>query len=65
MCKQSLAEIQDMEQVLEKEFKRKAVPFLGICVGMQLMATKGFERNLVSGLTGLMAKVLPLSPKPR
>ena len=46
-CKQSLAEIQDMEQVLEKRVQEQSVPFLGICVGMQLMATKGFEGNLV------------------
>ena len=64
-CKQSLAEIQDMEQVLETRVQEQAVPFLGICVGMQLMATKGFEGNLVSGLNWINGSVLPLNPKPK
>ena len=64
-CRQSLAEIQDMEQVLQTRVQEQAAPFLGICVGMQLMATKGFEGNLVLGLDWINGSVLPLSPKPK
>lgn len=63
-CKNNLSKIQDMEHVLEKRVQRDAVAFLGICVGMQLMATKGFEGNTVSGLNWISGKVKPLKPLP-
>ena len=64
-CKKNLTEIKEMEQVLEMRVQQSAVPFLGICVGMQLMATKGFEGKLVSGLNWIEGTVLPLKPKPK
>ncbi|MHB2168631.1 imidazole glycerol phosphate synthase subunit HisH [Alsobacter sp. R-9] len=39
-----------------------AVPFLGICLGMQLMATKGTEHGACDGLGLLEATVTSLSP---
>mgnify|MGYP001156700331 FL=1 len=35
---------------LEDEVLKKGKPFLGICVGMQVLATKGFEKNECKGL---------------
>ena len=64
-CKKNLSEIKDMERVLEKQVQQDAVPFLGICVGMQLMATTGFEGKYVSGLNWINGKVLPLDPEPK
>ena len=64
-CKKNLSEITDMEQVLEIQVQQRAVPFLGICVGMQLMATMGFEGKQVSGLNWIEGKVLPLNPEPK
>ena len=63
-CKHNLSKIQDMEQALEKRVQRDAIAFLGICVGMQLMATKGFEGNAVSGLDWISGNVEPLKPEP-
>ena len=63
-CKHNLSKIQDMEQALEKRVQTDAIAFLGICVGMQLMATKGFEGNAVSGLDWISGNVVPLKPEP-
>ena len=45
------------EQVLEKE-----IPFLGICLGMQLLATKGREGAETSGLDWIQGEVVRLKP---
>ena len=40
----------DLVSVLTKEVKEKKKPFLGICLGMQLLAEKGFEDGETNGL---------------
>jgi imidazole glycerol-phosphate synthase subunit HisH len=35
---------------LEEEIQRKGKPFLGLCLGMQLLATKGTEHGIHNGL---------------
>ncbi len=40
----------------------KARPFLGICVGMQLMASEGFEHNQTKGLGWINGKVQKITP---
>lgn len=40
----------DLVSVLTKEVKEKQKPFLGICLGMQLLAEKGFEDGETNGL---------------
>ena len=40
----------------------KALPFLGICVGMQLMAHKGHEYHSVDGLGWINGEVRRISP---
>ena len=39
----------DLVSVLTKEVKEKKKPFLGICLGMQLLAEKGFEDGETNG----------------
>lgn len=43
-CAASLRSIDGMEQAINEAVGLRAVPFLGICVGMQLMAEEGEER---------------------
>ena len=44
-CRDGLNAIPGMWETLEDEVHNKAKPFLGICVGMQLMATTGLEHG--------------------
>lgn len=48
------------EQVLDK-----SIPFLGICLGMQLMANRGFEIRECEGLGLIKGDVLRLEPSDR
>lgn len=43
--------------------EQKARPFLGICVGMQLMATTGHEYNETSGLDWVSGDVEKITPE--
>ena len=56
-CAQGLAAIDGMAAALREAVIDKAQPFLGICVGMQLMAEKGFERGTHDGLGWVRAEV--------
>ena len=48
---------------MEQRVRRDGVPFLGICVGMQLMATQGLEHGTTPGLDWLPGEVAPMDPK--
>lgn len=49
-CKRGLEALVGMRDALEATVHGKARPFLGICVGMQLMATRGLEFQVTEGL---------------
>ncbi|WP_407075274.1 imidazole glycerol phosphate synthase subunit HisH [Parasphingorhabdus sp.] len=49
-CRTALANINGMIDAMETRVLRDAVPFLGICVGMQLLADKGIEFGEHDGL---------------
>jgi len=40
----------------------KGRPFLGICVGLQLLATRGLEHGCHEGLNWIPGEVVPLTP---
>ncbi len=42
---------------LEKKVMESYTPFLGICVGMQLLATKSYEKGVHAGLNWIPGKV--------
>ena len=44
-CMNGLAAVKGMRDALEERVIKAGVPFLGICVGMQLMATEGREKG--------------------
>lgn len=56
-CRQGLAAVPHMMEALEEEVRYKGKPFLGICVGMQLMATRGVEHGIHSGLEWIDGEV--------
>src|SRR3569833_207220 len=45
-----LMSVKGMRQALDERGGKGGVPFLGICVGMQLMATEGHEKGVWPGL---------------
>jgi glutamine amidotransferase len=61
-CWQGLAALPDMLPALEEAVIRQAKPFLGICVGMQLMATTGHEHGVHDGLGWIAGEVVPIDP---
>ncbi|MSO92353.1 MAG: imidazole glycerol phosphate synthase subunit HisH [Rhodospirillales bacterium] len=61
-CKRGLAALPGMIEALEEAALKKGRPFLGICVGMQLMAEHGHEHGVHEGLGWIAGDVVPLSP---
>lgn len=61
-CKRGLSEVPGMLDALEEVVHRRARPFLGICVGMQLMAERGREYGVTEGLGWIPGEVVKLEP---
>jgi glutamine amidotransferase len=61
-CRRGLAAVPGMETALEEAVRRKGRPFLGICVGMQLMAERGREFAVTEGLGWLRGEVVAIKP---
>ena len=49
-CKAGLSAVPEMIETLTETVRRRGRPFLGICVGMQLLATRGLEFDTTDGL---------------
>lgn len=49
-CMDGLLAIPGMVDALERRVLEDGVPFLGVCVGMQLLATRGLEHGETAGL---------------
>ena len=60
-CHQALV-ASDVYEALCEAVEVKARPFLGICVGMQLMAVEGFEHERTKGLGWINGKVQKIIP---
>ena len=61
-CKRGLESLPGMTEALGEAVIGKGRPFLGICVGMQLMASCGLEGGRHQGLDWIPGEVVPLSP---
>ena len=61
-CKAGLAALPGMTATLEEFAIGSGRPFLGICVGMQLMASVGREHGDHSGFGWIPGEVVPLAP---
>lgn len=61
-CRAGLDAVTGMVEVLEERVIRGGVPFLGICVGMQLMATEGREKTITKGLGWIPGAVVRIEP---
>jgi glutamine amidotransferase len=61
-CRRGLDAVPGMVEALEQAVRRQGRPFLGICVGAQLMAERGLEYEVVEGLGWIPGEVGKLAP---
>jgi glutamine amidotransferase len=61
-CIQGLTAIPGMCEALERNVRERQKPFLGICVGMQLLAEQGFEHGAYPGLGWIKGDVIAIPP---
>jgi glutamine amidotransferase len=61
-CRRGLMAVPGMETALHEAVMIRALPFLGICVGMQLMAETGREFETVEGLGWISGEVVAIAP---
>jgi glutamine amidotransferase len=62
-CKRGLDAVPGMHDALEETIRRRGRPFLGICVGMQLLAARGLEFEVTDGLGWIEGEVRAIEPK--
>ena len=61
-CLRGLYAVAGMVDAIEYAVRRRGQPFLGICVGMQLMAAHGYEGGRHDGLGWIDGEVRALEP---
>jgi glutamine amidotransferase len=62
-CRAGLYGVPGMVDALQREVIERGKPFLGICVGMQLMATRGVEYGVHAGLDWIAGDVVRIEPR--
>lgn len=63
-CASGLRGIEGMVEALDRRVRSEGAPFLGVCVGMQLMADTGEELGVHAGLGWIPGTVRALPPSP-
>jgi imidazole glycerol-phosphate synthase subunit HisH len=61
-CMRGLSAVPGMIEVLRERVLQQGAPFLGICVGMQLLATVGVEFGRHAGLGWIAGEVVKITP---
>ncbi len=61
-CRRGLDAVSGMVEALDERVRRQGRPFLGICVGMQLMAERGREYEVTRGLGWIPGEVDRITP---
>jgi imidazole glycerol-phosphate synthase subunit HisH len=64
-CRRGLMDLDGMAAALDEAVIKDAKPFIGICVGMQLMASVGLEHGEHKGLGWVDGQVQALAPDDR
>ena len=59
-CMNRIINIKDLLETLKYQVITKKKPFLGICVGMQILANYGYENQKTKGLSWINGDVKPL-----
>ena len=61
-CRRGLDAVPGMVDALEETVRKNGRPFFGICVGMQLMAERGREKEVTPGLGWIAGEVDRITP---
>ncbi len=61
-CRAGLDAVPGMVDVLQEKVRDGVTPFLGICVGMQLMSDRGLEKTTTNGLGWISGDVVEMKP---
>jgi glutamine amidotransferase len=61
-CFEALSAIDGMIEAMERRVRGEGIPFLGICVGMQLLADAGVEHKTTKGLGWISGTVRAIVP---
>jgi len=62
-CRRGLERVPGMIEALDEAVQKRGKPFLGICVGLQLMAERGLEHRLTPGLGWVEGEVRAIEPR--
>ena len=60
-CAKALRGVPHLIEAMTERVLVGGAPFLGICVGMQLLATRGVEHGTTAGLGWIAGEVLPIA----
>jgi glutamine amidotransferase len=61
-CRAALDRVTGLFEAIEEAVTAKARPFLGICIGMQMMATRGLEYRETPGFGWIGGEVVRIAP---
>ncbi|RKF14865.1 imidazole glycerol phosphate synthase subunit HisH [Roseovarius spongiae] len=61
-CRAALFDHRGVFEALEEAVVARARPFMGICIGMQMMATRGLEHAPTPGFDWIAGTVAPITP---
>ena len=61
-CRENLGSHTGIEEALNDAVIRRGVPFIGICVGMQMLATTGHEYEATAGLGWIGGDIRLITP---
>ncbi|GCA47629.1 imidazole glycerol phosphate synthase subunit HisH 1 [Sinorhizobium sp. KGO-5] len=64
-CRRGLAAVEGMEEALTEAVEKAGRPFFGICVGMQLMSSRGLEKTVTKGFGWIPGDVVEMTPEDR
>ena len=61
-CKAALLRFDGLFEAIEEAVTARAVPFMGICIGMQMMSTRGLEFEPTEGFGWVPGEVVKIDP---
>jgi glutamine amidotransferase len=61
-CRRGLDSVPGMHDAITEVVEKKGRPFFGICVGMQLMSSRGLEKTVTDGFGWIAGDVVEMTP---